>query len=129
MPQINTSEFILKPEGIIIRRNIEEVEIDANPQILAELANTAPQWVRGLGEVDGLRVRYCSVNKTGYASADLKTISLNSTFTVTKDLVTAGFEKVDNTPMRVTWEAPEDMRLVYAVRLGREKRGQVWITL
>lgn len=127
----NTVEFVIKPDGEIVKRSTQEVPIEVLPTIKAAFQTGATFQIKGFMDFDnpfyggcGLVANSATPNALMW-SVRVRTINLNTHFQMVDKVLTPDFrgDQTGSTPLEIAWRVPDDMRVVLGMSVGMSVTG------
>lgn len=113
-------EFVIKPDGDIVKRTISEVPIEVLPGLKQAFAQNTTFQIMGFMDFDnpfygqcGLVAHSATPNSLVW-SVRVRTLQLNCNFQMVDKVLVPDFlgSATGSTPLEIPWRVPDDMRLM-----------------
>jgi len=114
---MQTTEIILKENGTLTERVIRERDLDAGQAVLDALTEGVTRTLRNVLPVPGWGVAHASVGLHDTIwSVPIDRIPLHARFRLINGVLVPAFGSATDLELPLTWRAPAEVRLVFAVR-------------
>lgn len=129
---MTTNEFVIRPDGSIVKRTTSEAPINILPAI-AQAFQTDVRVrldnVMNLAELGEPLFGMASLNVTAktrqmWWSVSVRTLNLHTHFVLVKDKMLPDFSAQSGTEMEIQWQVPdEDMSVVLGIQMTMDRDG------
>jgi len=118
---METTEIILRDNGTLAQRVINERDLDADATVLEVLTEDVVRNLRNLVKLPEWGMVHASVGRTDTIwSVPLDRIPLNALFRLSDGILVPSFTAPTDIEMPLIWRAPSDVRLVFVLRTETE---------
>lgn len=108
-----TTEFILKPTGEVVRRRIAEESLTITEEMVSAMAGNFHRVHRNVFEVPGWGMAHLAINeKQAFITVHLERLVLKCPFKTMNELLVPHFTSTTDPVMALEWHAAEGMRLL-----------------
>jgi len=118
---METTEIILRENGVITERLIRERELDAGQAVLDALTDGVTRVLRNVLSLPDWGAAHASIglNDTIWSVA-INRIPLHARFRLINQVLVPAFASTTDIEMPLVWQAPETVRLAFVVRTESE---------
>ena len=113
---METTEIILRENGVLTERLIHERDLEAGQAVLDALTEEVTRNLRNVVSLPDWGLAHASVGlKDTIWSVPIDRIPLNARFRLINDVLVPVFASNADIEMPLVWQAPKEVRLVFAV--------------
>lgn len=124
---METKEILLRDNGTLIERTTRERELDQSQAVLEALTGNVTRITRQVLSLPEWGPVHGNIGSSNTLwTVAINRIPLNARFRLVHDLIVPAFESKADIDMPLTWQAPKEVRLAFAI-LTHVKEGRVWV--
>ncbi|MGZ5516518.1 MAG: hypothetical protein ACXWJX_02370 [Limisphaerales bacterium] len=118
---METIEFIIGDDGTITERTIVERDLDAGQRVFDAITEEVKRPIRNLLKIANWGMVHANVGlRDSIWSVPIRKIPLHARFRLVGGVLVPQFGSRTEIEFPLTWQAPDDVRLVFAVRTAFE---------